>query len=334
MIFDVIIPVYKPDEKLDLLIKALLGQVVRPRSILCMLTRAGENTGRTADDADEALAKRLTEKDERVKVHLVDKTEYDHAGTRNLGVKIAGSDAKLFLMMTQDAVPAGNHLTEALISSFEDENVAAAYARQLSDKFTPIPEKCARRFNYPAESEIKTIEDLPKLGIKTFFCSNVCAMYRRDIFEKLGGFKAPAIFNEDMVYASAVLRNGYRIAYNAEAQVVHWHTYNLRQQFRRSFDNGASEAIRADVFSGVAPAKEGKRYVRETVRTLSRVRQAGRIPYFILQCGVRYIGFGFGKHYRIFPKPIKKAFSLNRSFWDKWRNDLKQENDSGTESRL
>ena len=332
MIFDVIIPVYKPDEKLDLLIKALLGQVVRPRSILCILTRvaassnlrAGESAVSEEVNPDEELARRLREKDERVKVHFVDQKDYDHAGTRNLGIRLTGTDAELFLLMTQDAVPAGNHLTEALISSFEDESVAAAYARQLSDKFTPIPEKCARRFNYPAESEIKTIGDLSRLGIKTFFCSNVCAMYRRDVFEKLGGFEAPAIFNEDMVYASAALRNGYKICYNAEAQVIHWHTYNLSQQFRRSFDNGASEAIREDVFHGVAPAKEGKRYVKETVRTLRRVRQSGRIPYFILQCGFRYIGFGFGKHYGIFPKSIRKSFSLNRSFWDKWSGDKKR----------
>lgn len=36
------------------------------------------------------------------------------------------------------------------------------------------------------------------MGIKTFFCSDVCAAYRVDLFHKLGGFESPVIFNEDM----------------------------------------------------------------------------------------------------------------------------------------
>ena len=45
-----------------------------------------------------------------------------------------------------------------------------------------------RNFNYPEQSKIKTKADLETLGIKTFFCSNVCAAYNRKIFDELGGF--------------------------------------------------------------------------------------------------------------------------------------------------
>lgn len=41
----------------------------------------------------------------------------------------------------------------------------------------------------------------PTWEFKTFFCSNVCAMYRRSIYEKLGGFVKHTIFNEDMIFA-------------------------------------------------------------------------------------------------------------------------------------
>ena len=44
-------------------------------------------------------------------------------------------------------------------------------------------EAYTRGFNYPRESDIKDYGDLPELGLKTFFCSNVCAMYDRKTYE-------------------------------------------------------------------------------------------------------------------------------------------------------
>ena len=58
---------------------------------------------------------------------------------------------------------------------------------------------------------------LRRLGIKTFFCSNVCAAYRREIYEELGGFVKHTIFNEDMIYAAKAVEAGYAIAYAADA---------------------------------------------------------------------------------------------------------------------
>ena len=55
-------------------------------------------------------------------------------------------------------------------------------------------------------------------GIKTFFCSNVCAAYRREIYEELGGFVRHTIFNEDMIYAAKAVEAGYSVAYAADAQ--------------------------------------------------------------------------------------------------------------------
>lgn len=76
-----------------------------------------------------------------------------------------------------------------------------------------IIERYTRSFNYPKESSVKTKADLDRLGIKTFFCSNVCAMYRRSIYEKLGGFVKHTIFNEDMIFAGKLIQEGYAIAY-------------------------------------------------------------------------------------------------------------------------
>ena len=91
-------------------------------------------------------------------------------------------------------------------------------------------------------SRLKGKEDEDELGIKTYFCSNVCAAYRRDIYLKLGGFTKKTIFNEDMIFAGHAVEAGYQIAYAADAQVIHSHNYTAMQQLHRNFDLGVSQA--------------------------------------------------------------------------------------------
>ena len=43
-------------------------------------------------------------------------------------------------------------------------------------------------FNYPEQSSVKSLADIDKYGIKTYFCSNVCAAYDKGIYQKTGGF--------------------------------------------------------------------------------------------------------------------------------------------------
>lgn len=68
-------------------------------------------------------------------------------------------------------------------------------------------------------------------------------MYRRSIYEKLGGFVKHTIFNEDMIFAGKLIQEGYAIAYVAEARVVHSHNYTNRQQLHRNFDLAVSRRI-------------------------------------------------------------------------------------------
>ena len=101
--------------------------------------------------------------------------------------------------MTDDAVPADEFLIEKLVGAFdqrgpEGEAVIMAYARQLPDKDCPLAERYTRSFNYPEESCLKTKADLKRLGIKTFFASNVCCAYDREKFWFQGGFIQNAIF--------------------------------------------------------------------------------------------------------------------------------------------
>ncbi|MDE7298079.1 MAG: glycosyltransferase family 2 protein [Lachnospiraceae bacterium] len=299
---DVIIPVYKPDKKFDKLFVRLLSQTVKPDSIILMNTEAA---GYSCADLEQRL-KRLMRRQKlygkkQVGVRLVPvrKEEFDHGGTRRLAVELSSAD--YFVMMTQDAVPADDYLLERLLGAVREEGCAAAYARQCAPFNASLVEQYTRLFNYPTVSCKKTREDLPRLGIKTWFCSDVCAAYKRAAYNEAGGFAQKAIFNEDMLIASQLIELGYSISYVAEARVTHSHNYTLAQQFQRNFDLGVSHAQNRHVFAGVSAGSEGARLVRSTLQYLVGQRRYLDILDLFLQSGAKYLGFFLGRHYYMLP---------------------------------
>ncbi len=303
---DVIIPVYKPDRGFLTMIEKLQAQTVPVSRIILMNTEQKY--------LDRLLYGTTLEREHHnITVKHLSKREFDHGRTRNQGVKL--SDADVFLMMTQDAMPADEYLVERLLESLRGEKVAAAYARQLPGRGSSEAERFTRQFNYPAESCVKTKADLPTLGVKTFFCSNVCAAYRRDVFDELGGFVNRAIFNEDMLYAAKAVEAGYGIAYAADARVYHSHNYTYRQQFCRNFDLGVSQADHPEVFAAYPSESEGIRLVKGTVEHLKKKGMHSKIPGVIIQSGFKYMGYRLGKQYRRLPVRLVVAFSSNKEYW-------------------
>lgn len=304
---DIIIPTYKPDQKFLTLLERLEHQSVPVNRIIVINTEQKY--------FDRLFYGTSLRKDyHNVIVKHISKREFDHGKTRNFGVQ--QSDADFFVMMTDDAVPANEYLVEELLKQLHGDGVAAAYARQLADKGSSEAEEFTRNFNYPDRSMIKTKADLPRLGIKTFFCSNVCAAYNRKIFDELGGFIKHTIFNEDMIYAARAVEAGYGIAYAAGAKVFHSHDYGCTEQFHRNFDLGVSQAQHPEVFAAYPSESEGIRLVRQTVRHLWESGAKRQIPRIILQSGFKYIGYLFGKHYRYLPRKLVVAMSSNKEYWN------------------
>ena len=155
------------------------------------------------------------------------------------------------------------------------------------------------------------------MGVKAFFCSNVCAAYRRDIYDELGGFVRRAIFNEDMIYAAGALQAGYGIAYEAQARVIHSHNYSNLQQLRRNFDLGVSQARHPEVFGLAASESEGMRFVKGTWSYLVEKGQPHRFPGFCVQCAFKYAGYLLGKHYESLPRFLVLHLTTNREYWQK-----------------
>lgn len=298
---DLVIPVYKPDEKFDKLMKMLQKQTYPIGKILLMNTEKAY------------FPRKGYEKLPHVEVRHLTKKEFDHGGTRDSAASLL--EGELILFLTQDAVPADEYLVERLVTAFADGQVAAAYARQLPDRDCKILEKYTRSFNYPKESSVKSAEDLPRYGIKTFFCSNVCAMYRRSVYEKLGGFEKRTIFNEDMIFAGKIIQNGGSIAYVAEAKVIHSHNYGNLEQLRRNFDLAVSQAEHPEIFSMAKSESEGIRMVKQSAAYLLKIRKPWLIVDLVVKSGFKYTGYLLGKSYRRLPKKLILKLTMNRSYW-------------------
>lgn len=307
MKIDVIIPLYKPGKELLTLLEMLHKQTLPPHQIILM------NTEEKYLEALMMGSGRITNFPD-VKVYHLSKREFDHGGTRRRGV--LKSDAEVFVMMTQDAMPADEYLLERLVRNLSGR-VAVAYARQLATEKSGVMEQLTRTFNYPEESRIKTFEDLPVLGIKTFFCSNVCAAYRRDIYEELGGFLKHTIFNEDMIYAAGAVKKGYAISYEAQAMVYHSHDYTNMQQLRRNFDLGVSQAEHPEIFGEVKSESEGKKLVKAAGPFFKEHHMLSKLPHFYMQCGCKYIGYLLGKHYKSLPRKLVLRITTNPEYWKK-----------------
>lgn len=301
MRIDCVIPTYRPDEKFAACLKQLQKQTVEFGKIIIM------NTEESLFDVE------IPELPGNVEIHHIKKEEFDHGGTRNRGLQY--SDADIVLFMTQDAIPANEFLVEKMLEPFADPQVAAVYGRQLADpKKSPV-EAFTRKFNYPDESRKKTEDDLETMGIKTFFCSNVCAAYRKSVYEELGGFPLKTIFNEDMIFASGLIENHYAVYYQAEAKVWHWHDYTGLQQLHRNFDLGVSQRAHGGLFLKVKSESEGIRLVKDTLKWLVDTRQYLKIPGVIWQSGCKYIGYKLGFHYDRLPKDVILSFTMNKSYW-------------------
>ena len=313
MVVDVIIPVYRPErEKLTKLIDWLNKQTVKPSHVFFMQTLVEEK------EDEEVL--QMLQKAENVEIVPIEKKDFDHGGTRNKGAALSKADYMLF--MTQDAVPIDAYLIENLVRAMEEEEAATAYGRQLPDDTVGVIEHYTREFNYPAKSYVKSKKDLETMGIKTYFCSNVCAMYRKDVYEKMGGFVLHTIFNEDMIMASKVIQAGYKIAYVAEAMVIHAHKYTYRQQFTRNFDLAVSQRQYHEIFDAVKSESEGMRLVKNTMKYLFRHGKWYLVPDLIFQSGFKFLGYRFGKKYDKLPLWLVKKFSMNPSYWrDKERKN-------------
>lgn len=233
-----------------------------------------------------------------IQIINIDKNDFNHSNTRNLSLNF---DADYFLFMTQDSKPLNNKLIEELIEPFlADDDIVISYARQIPYENAHITEVFARNKNYPETSNIKSKNDLETLGIKTFFCSNSCALYKASYFKEKNGFKRDLNFSEDMEFgARAILYDNKKIAYCSKAEVYHSHIYSISSLYKRYFFIGRffkeNSWIQNSLKSSTSTEKTGSSQAIEEILFILKKK-----PFEVFKSIVftitKYLAYSIGKH--------------------------------------
>lgn len=275
-----IIPTLNAGPLWERVLKAIDRQPVQPNRKILLDT--------CSEDATVELAKK-----HGFEVHTIRPEEFNHGLTRQHGFDLC-PEADVLTYMTQDAVPADPQALKNLFQCLENEDIAAAYGRQLPPPETPSVEAFARLHNYPPESRTKSKADIQQLGLQTAFCSNSFAAWRRTALENIGGFPATD-FGEDMLAAAKLILAGHSVAYCAEAAVLHAHPLSLRETFRRGRQIGALHRRHPWLRTQFGrPEKSGDRYVQAGTAFLARESPL-QIPCFLVQSSTKLLGFLSGK---------------------------------------
>lgn len=271
----------------------------------------------SSSDATQELARAA-----HFDVHELARSEFNHGGTRQLGVKLAG-DSDVLIFLTQDAVLAAPDSVERLLKAFDDPRVAAAYGRQLPRPEARGIEAHARLFNYPGDSDVRDLGSRDNLGLRCAFLSNSFAAYRREALLRVGGFPSTVIFGEDTVTAARLLVDGWKIAYVADACVYHSHAYSLQKEFKRYFDVGVLHRREPWLLETFGTAGgEGKRFIVSELKFLVH-KDAMLIPSALLRTMLKLIGYGLGGLEDRLGFRLKLLLSMHRNFWIQERRTLR-----------
>ena len=297
----IIIPTFNAGQWLQKLIHALKSQGIRPEQVFVIDSTSADNT------ADELRAY-------GARVNVIPQCEFNHGATRQLAANICNTSPFL-IYLTHDAIPIGSHAFHSILTSFADPKVAMAYGRQIPREGASAIERHARLFNYPPVSEVRDLSCSTGYGVKTIFASDSFAAYRASSLRDVGGFPLDCFFAEDQIVAGRLLLAGYKLAYAADACVIHSHGYSTKQDFQRYFDVGVYHARNPWILDQFGKAEgEGLRFVKSELNYLLEDEPTS-IPSALVRTVCKYVGYRVGRFEARLSNQQKARLSMFPSYW-------------------
>lgn len=276
-----------------------------PDPSLVVVVDSTSNDGSDRVTADQGF--------ELVRIHP---RTFNHGGTRQAAVEQFCHGKQFVIFLTQDAIVEGTESLTALLRSFSDPGIGAAYGRQLPHHDARPFERHFTRFNYPAVSAVKKLADAPRLGIKTAYLSNSFAAYRLRALRECGGFSSQLILGEDTQVAFQMLISDWAIGYCAEAVVRHSHDYSIIEEMQRYFDFGVLHAQLPDMMRRLGAAEgEGMRFAWSETRFMSGVAP-WLLPQVAIRNAAKYVGYRLGLRFQWLPNSVRRGLSMTKGYWD------------------
>ncbi len=180
-------------------------------------------------------------------VRGIEQVEFDHGDTRNALASL--SSGELLVYLTQDAIPSSEDWLARLCANFDDEQVAAAYCRNLprpdADRLTKVFSD--NDMGYQAgRREVRLREPAayrrmnPHERRLLYNFNDVASAVRRSVWE-LHPFPRTE-FGEDLLLSRALLEAGLTVVYDDLATVEHSHDYGPSEMEQRARIDGKFNA--------------------------------------------------------------------------------------------
>jgi glycosyltransferase involved in cell wall biosynthesis len=200
MSISIVIRTHNEARHLPRLLEGIAGQQVGRMPIETIVVDSG------SDDGTVEIARSF---DSRL-VHIL-KSEFTFGRSLNMGCEVARGDYLVFV--SGHCIPEGNRWLHNIVQPLATGVAAYSYGRQIGDDSSRFSECQLFRKYYPETSRIQSDD---------FFCNNANAALLRSVWER-HRFDEELTGLEDMELASRLVRQAMKIAYVADATVLHLH---------------------------------------------------------------------------------------------------------------
>lgn len=129
----------------------------------------------------------------------------------NIGVR--ASSGKYIVCISGHCIPTHNKWLSNFVANFKDSKIAGVYGRQQPLSFTPDADKRDLSIVFGLDRKVQERDS---------FFHNANSMIRRDLWEKFP-FDEEATNIEDRIWGKQMIDNDYRLVYEPEASVYHYH---------------------------------------------------------------------------------------------------------------
>jgi len=172
-----------------------------------------------------------------VKLKQISSAQFNHGATRNLGAQLA--EGEYIVMTVQDAIPADNLWLENMIRHFSDPEVAGVCGQQIvpheRDKnphewFRPISPPTVRNYQFRSVSEFEALPPEKKRQVCGWDDVNAC--YRAEVLKNILPFNE-VVFGEDLDWANRAYKHGYKLVFDTQCRVYHYHHNSYRKYYER-----------------------------------------------------------------------------------------------------
>ena len=179
-----------------------------------------------------------------------------------LNVGIINSKGKYLVFLSGHAIPVNSEWLENLISSFNNKEIAGVYGRQQPMSFSSPHDKRDLLITFGLDRRIQE---------KDSFFHNANSAIKRSIWEEIP-FDETVTNIEDRIWANQVLLKGYKILYEPEASVFHYHgihhdgararassTVKVIEEIEKKFNNNSFGKIDSEKLNIISliPVKGG-----------------------------------------------------------------------------